>query len=122
MSKIQVAEIYRRDLVKYATTPEKKIRSLLYEINRDITPIEFIFQKTWTDTPTKEFYISDFFLPSLALTIEVDGESHLEEKQIEKDRRKEDFLKLKGIRTIRLTNKSTYHIDANLLAKKLEIL
>lgn len=121
MSKLQVAKIYSNDLVQNATPYEKKIRQLLLVINKEITPINFIFQQPWTDTPTKEFYISDFYLPELKLTIEVDGKTHLAKEQKEKDARKEAFLLGKGIQTLRVRNIDAIQMDAKSLAKMLKL-
>ncbi len=49
-------------------------------------------------------YIVDFYCPSAKLVIEIDGGQHyLEEKQ-NTDFRRDEYLKLKGLRVIRFTD------------------
>lgn len=116
MSKDQVAKLFQADLIKYATVYEQIVRNLLLEINKHkSTRILFIFQKTWTDTPTREFYVSDFFFPSLSLTLEIDGKTHNLKQYKIKDQRKEDYLSSLGIRTVRITNKQVKTLDSTSL-------
>lgn len=49
-------------------------------------------------------YVVDFFCPAKKIAIEVNGDIHAFEKQIEQDKRREDFLKELGIQIIRYTN------------------
>lgn len=107
MSKQQVAEVYQADLINFATKQERKIKSLLRKLN-----VEFEFQKLWIETKGKEFYISDFILPSLSSSLEIDGSSHNLKAQKDKDARKESYLLSLGIKTIRITNKQVNKIDA----------
>lgn len=111
MSKQQVAQIYQSDLIKFATKHERAIESLLNQINKKITKLEFEFQKIWIETKGKEFYISDFFIPSLNLTLEIDGKSHNIQSQKDKDQRKEDYLLSLGINTVRITNQRVKHLN-----------
>jgi very-short-patch-repair endonuclease len=50
-------------------------------------------------------YILDFYCPELRLGIELDGDSHFNDKAKEYDRIREDFLKANNIRVLRFTNK-----------------
>lgn len=115
MDKSKVADLYRADLTKFATAPERRVKRLLFDINKNIQRLWFIFQYPWTDTPGKEFYISDFYFPDIKLTMEIDGNSHDDQNQIDKDNRKTQHLLSKGIKTIRITNSQCYHIDAQFL-------
>lgn len=49
-------------------------------------------------------YVVDFFCPEKKLAIEVDGDIHVFKKQMEQDRKREDFLKGLGIKMIRYKN------------------
>lgn len=48
-------------------------------------------------------YIVDFYCHALSLIVEVDGEIH--EKQIEEDRQRDEALTMRGFRVIRFKNK-----------------
>ncbi len=50
-------------------------------------------------------YVADFFLYPFNLVIEVDGSIHLHERNQEHDRRRDTFMRNKGITVIRITNK-----------------
>ncbi len=50
-------------------------------------------------------YIVDFYLPDLALVLEVDGPRHEEPKQRHYDFNRDAALSLNGIRTVRFTHK-----------------
>lgn len=49
-------------------------------------------------------YIVDFYCPSKKIVIEVDGDIHAKDSQIEKDNERELFLKSLGLKVIRYTN------------------
>ncbi len=51
----------------------------------------------------------DFYCPEIRLAIEVDGESHLFEKQKEKDLGKETVLKKENIKLVRYLNTDIYN-------------
>ena len=84
-----------RDNRKNMNRPEAK---LWYEIlsNRKFLGYRFLRQK-----PILE-YILDFFCPKLKLGIEIDGESHIEQKEYDK-KRTLNFKKI-GIKLIRYSN------------------
>ena len=46
-------------------------------------------------------YILDFYCEELALGVELDGGQHLEEKQLQKDQKRENFFWDRGIKIIR---------------------
>jgi len=50
-------------------------------------------------------YVVDFYCSTNKIVIEVDGDTHGEEIEKIKDKRKEDFLCSLGIRVIRYTNR-----------------
>jgi very-short-patch-repair endonuclease len=119
MTKQQVAAIYQADLIKFATRAERRVKTLLNQINKEIIKLDYEFQKVWIDTPGKEFYISDFFIRSLSLTLEIDGQSHNVKSQKDKDNRKELHLISLGIRTIRITNAQVKNMKAAYLHRLL---
>src|SRR5690554_1342973 len=49
-------------------------------------------------------YIVDFYSHRLKLVIEIDGEYHNQEKQIEKDRQRTEILKFQDLTVIRFSN------------------
>ncbi len=50
------------------------------------------------------YYIVDFYIPSLKLAIEIDGESHFTEAGMAYDQERDDFISGLFITTIRFTN------------------
>jgi very-short-patch-repair endonuclease len=85
----------RRNLRKILTTPERK----LWEILRN-KQLSIRFRRQHPVDP----YILDFYCPSYHLAIEIDGDTHGEEKQQIYDTKRTEFLKSKGITLIRFTN------------------
>lgn len=49
-------------------------------------------------------YIVDFYCPEQSLVIEVDGDSHADPEQIEKDQRRDRYLQFIGLRVVRYRN------------------
>jgi len=86
---------------------QKSIRDQLIEKY----PNDNIFEEVYI--PIEKFYL-DFFLPSLSLVIEVNGEQHSKRikffhrtqidfnSQIERDNRKKDFCKLNNFRMVEI--------------------
>lgn len=57
-----------------------------------------------------ERYIVDFYCPKAKLVIEVDGDSHFtDEKAMEYDRKREEYIKSNNIDIIRFTNLEIYY-------------
>ena len=54
-------------------------------------------------------YILDFYCPQEKLAIELDGQYHFEEAQMEKDRKRDLHLKELGIKVIRIENKNVFN-------------
>jgi very-short-patch-repair endonuclease len=50
------------------------------------------------------FYIADFYTPKAKLVIEVDGSQHLDEKYVENDLVRSEFLESWGLKVLRFTN------------------
>jgi len=62
-------------------------------------------------------FILDFFCHELMLGIELDGESHLKEEVIAKDKRKEQFLQDLGITVLRFEDAEVYIETENVLMR-----
>ncbi|MBI2341552.1 MAG: endonuclease domain-containing protein [Deltaproteobacteria bacterium] len=73
--------------------------------------------KLWFKLKTKQFkglkfrrqhgigpYIVDFYCPERKLVIEIDGDVHANEKQIVKDKIREDYLATLGVKILRYNN------------------
>lgn len=54
-------------------------------------------------------YIVDFACPQHQLVVEIDGDSHSYDKEIERDRLRDDKLKGLGRRVLRITNEEALH-------------
>ncbi len=87
----------RRELRKNMPEPEKR---LWYHLrSRQIGG--FKFRRQHGVGP----YIVDFYCPERRFVVEVDGDSHAEEKQIKKDVRRTKYLNSLGVVVVRYTNK-----------------
>ena len=64
-------------------------------------------------------YIVDFYAPQLKLVIEVDGDTHDEQKKY--DSRRTDYLKRKGYDILRFTNEEIYQDLMGVLEKLREL-
>jgi len=54
-------------------------------------------------------YIVDFYCPSHALVIEIDGDTHYEPGSVDYDHRRDDFLRSHSLNVIRFTNFDVRH-------------
>jgi len=86
-----------RQLRKNMTDSERVLWSRLR--GKQISDVQFYRQK-----PIGE-YIVDFFAPRTKLVIEVDGSQHLEEKQAEKDRYRDEYLATVGLKVLRFNSR-----------------
>ena len=57
----------------------------------------------------KTYYIIDFYCTELRLAVEVDGPVH--ETQVEYDHRRDNLLRSKGVRVVRITNEEVSDIN-----------
>jgi len=62
-------------------------------------------------------YIVDFYCPRKRLVVEVDGGIHKEEDQQEHDEVRDEVLKERDLRILRVTNKEVLHDLENVLKK-----
>jgi len=49
-------------------------------------------------------YIVDFYAPKVKLVVEIDGSQHLEARQAEKDRERDDYLGSLGLKVLRFNS------------------
>ena len=56
-----------------------------------------------------DIYIIDFYCPQLKLAIEVDGDTHLTEDEIEYDKKRQKHIEGYGIQFLRFTNGDIYN-------------
>ena len=80
-----------------ATINERVFKNHLIEAK-----VPFVFQKAFVTYSW--FFIVDFFIPSLGIVIELNGRQHYEKDALERDRKRVEWLKTKGIQSIHLTN------------------
>jgi very-short-patch-repair endonuclease len=92
---------YRRDLKGRSQNlrrdPTRAERKLWFEFLRDL-PEKFTRQKPLGH------YIADFYCSSRRLVIEVDGDSHFDDRGEANDARRTVALGAEGIRVLRVTN------------------
>jgi len=98
-----------------------RFRTLRSKLRSQMTSPE---QVMWTHLRSKQFnslkfrrqhgigdFIVDFYCPEKHVVIEIDGDTHAEEKQIQLDKIRESYLKSLGVRIIRYCN---YDIMTNI--------
>lgn len=94
------------DQMKAAPTwGEQKMADTLDELRIEYVP-QWIFGQ----------YIADFYLPRYHVIVEVNGSIHLTPKQIEKDKRRNQYFHDNGIRVFVAWNKELFHIKNKLKA------
>ncbi len=92
---------HNKEIVPLAKTLRKNMtkeeKHLWYDYLREY-PIRFIRQKVIGK------YIVDFYCAKAKLVIELDGSQHYEDKGIEKDTLRTEFLEQYGLKVIRISN------------------
>jgi very-short-patch-repair endonuclease len=96
---------YIVELRKKATKSELIFKKMLDENN-----VKYIFQKGFI---SKGFHcIVDFYIPKRKICFEIDGGVHLSKMQIEKDRKKDNYLiKTRGFTVIRIKNEDVKNVN-----------
>jgi very-short-patch-repair endonuclease len=98
---------------------EQRSRTFAKELRRRMTDAEVIL---WSRRRRRSFdgahrfrrqhpigpYIADFACASAWLVVEVDGDTHGSPDEIAYDRRRDAFLKERGWRVLRVTNRDIY--------------
>ncbi len=98
-----------RQLRKNSTDAEKLLWSKIRR--RQIKNYQFFRQK-----PIGK-YIVDFYCKEARLVIEIDGGQHYENKNIEADKKRDNFLKSLGLKNMRFTNLDILKNVDNVVAK-----
>ena len=89
-AKLDFARRLRREM-----TPQE--RHLWYDFLR-YAPVKFYKQKPLGS------YVLDFYCPSLALALEVDGSQHYENEGKQSDRERTAYLEQQGVSVLRFSN------------------
>ncbi len=55
-----------------------------------------------------KYYVLDFYCPKLRLAIEIDGETHVTEKELEYDKHRQNYLESLGIVFLRFRNEEVF--------------
>lgn len=111
-SQIQLANAFKKDLKKSASSEEFHLMKLLTEIR-----YRFEFQKIIYTNPS--FIILDFCLPDENIVIEVDGAQHFKSDKLASDKNRDSYLKKMGYRTLRLSNAKVRQLNPDSLRKLL---
>ncbi len=91
---------FRKDLRNNGTSAEATMWSLLKK--RQVLGMKFRRQHSVAN------FILDFYCPEKKLAIELDGAHHYTPEGIEKDKNRDAYLELHGIKTIRFENKRVF--------------
>lgn len=94
---IKRANQIQSKLVKDATKHEKIVAKELDKLG-----VEYSFQHIFIIKD--KMYFSDFYIPSIKLTIEIDGFHHFHDPQKAKDNQKSKALNSQGVKTMRFKN------------------
>jgi very-short-patch-repair endonuclease len=62
-------------------------------------------------------YIADFYCPAEKLVIELDGEGHFEEEQMQYDEKRTEYLQSLGISVLRFENQEILYNTESVLTK-----
>lgn len=111
-SKKQVANQYADELRGRLTKAEKYFKKLLIQVGINFKTQKIVYKE-------KGFYISDFFIQSKNLHIELDGGYHNTPEQMEKDKERDEFLTKSGYLVWRMTNDDAFLLTVDTLRDKL---
>ena len=92
----ELARVLRKNMTDAETRLWSKIR------RKQLKKFQFYRQKNIGD------YIVDFYCPAAKLIIEIDGDQHYSEENIEKDEARDKFLKDLGFRVLRFSNSDVF--------------
>jgi very-short-patch-repair endonuclease len=115
------------------TTNNSKLTGNAKTLRKNMTKEErhlwYDFLKTLSITVNRQKvigkYIVDFYIASVKIVIELDGSQHFEDKGIENDAKRDEYLKSLGFTVLRYSN---YDVNTNFygvctdIAKKLNCL
>ena len=92
----KITQLRALSLRKKETFTEKKLWEMLR--NRKYSNLKF--RRQFPIHP----YIADFYCHEMKLVIELDGDSHLDPDQIKYDRKRDEYMRAKGLTIIRITD------------------
>ena len=93
------------------STPAEQLMSAKLRFHN----IEFF--REWAVLTEKSFFTADFYIPKHGLLIEIDGEYHQSQKQIEKDVIKDIVYKSFGYHVLRIKNHEVDTFDTNYIKR-----
>ncbi len=66
-----------------------------------------------------KYYVLDFYCPKLRLAIEIDGETHLTDEELEYDKQRQNYLESLGIIFLRFRNEVVFN-NADAVIEKIK--
>ena len=108
---INLSKQAKRKLVNKATHAENKFRKYLSDLNINYEFQKIIYLKDKENNVT-DFYIADFYVAYYNMIIELDGDYHDNEDQIEKDIERDEMLNSMGYKILRINNLAVYNNKA----------
>ena len=87
---------YRRSLRKKMTFAEVALWLMIK--NKQLDGVRFLRQYSVGN------FILDFYTPQFKLAIELDGDGHFTEQQMEYDKKRDEYLNSQGIKVLRFEN------------------
>jgi very-short-patch-repair endonuclease len=100
------AEEFCTNLRANLTGAERRFKFMM-----GLTEIPFVPQYPIKREDIDSFYIIDFYVPGEGLCIELDGGYHDTKEQRLADKTRDEFLKSKGYRVVRLTNEKVFKLN-----------
>ncbi len=92
----------------YAPYLRQNARELRKNMTREESRLWYDFLKQLPVTVKRQeligHYITDFYVPSAKLAIELDGTQHFEEKGLSYDKQRDEFFTRRGITVLRYPN------------------
>ena len=97
---------YNRDLVERARELRKNMTAAEAKLWREC--LRHLDVRVLRQRPIEHFIV-DFYLPSLKLVVEVDGDSHFSDEGKARDAERTGILEGHGLRVVRFTNAEVLH-------------
>lgn len=113
MSNKELAKNRRKRLLKNMTPAECRFREILRKHKIRFVCQKIVYVNEW------QFYILDFYIPSLKLGIELDGSHH--NKQKKKDNKRTKALNALGVSIVRFKNQEVWQLEEKQLLKSLSL-
>jgi very-short-patch-repair endonuclease len=81
-----------------------KAEIILWSKIRNKQLLKLKFRRQYSIGP----FVLDFYCPEIRLAIEIDGDSHFQEEEIEYDKERQRYIEDKRIKFLRFTNEDVY--------------